>query len=131
MLKRCDCCKTFRDNFLRKSVSRLLKSQQDQHLTDRCNVQSHTNYRYLTTPEKVQRMHNMHESIRISKRKISALQGRLDRLIEVNGVNVDESTHNGLLSILNNHQQNSTGCADTFSSIFWRQQLKAASVKGR
>ena len=127
--KRCDYCRAFRDNFLRKSLSRLLKSQQQGQLAARCDVYSHTNYRYLTTPEKIQRMHNMHNSIRLSKRKISDLQGRLDRLIQVDGIKVDEATHNGLLSILMKHQQRPADTADSFSSIFWQQQLKAASVK--
>ena len=73
----------------------------------------------------------MHDSMRLSKRKISTLQGRLDRLIEVDGVKVDGTTHEGLLSILRGHQQTAAASADTFSSIFWQQQLKATSVKGR
>ena len=127
--KRCELCRTFRDNFLRKRLGRLLNQQEGQ-LETRCDIYSHTNYRYLTTPEKVQRMHNMHKYVRLSKRRISDLQEQLDRLIQLNGVKVDQLTHKGLLSILKTHQQKMTDSGETFSSIFWQQQLKAASVEG-
>lgn len=76
-------------------------------------------------------MHNMHNSVRLSQRKIADLQGQLARLIQVDGVKVDEATHKGLLSILMNHQQNSTDPATTFSYVFWQQQLKASSVNDK
>ena len=68
----------------------------------------------------------MQSVVESSKRKISSLQARLDRLIELDGVKVDQLTHSGLVAILKNNQENAP---DTFSSIFWQQQLKAASVK--
>ena len=73
----------------------------------------------------------MHNSVRLSQQKIADLQGQLARLIQVDGVKVDEATHKGLLSILMNHQQNSTDSATTFSSVFWQQQLKASSVNDK
>ena len=75
----------------------------------------------------------MQDSIRLSKRKICDLQKHLDRLIQVNGVKVDEATHKGLASILMNHQhqQKQQNSPDSFTSIFWQQQLKAASLKNQ
>ena len=67
----------------------------------------------------------MHNSVRLSQRKLSDLQGCLVRLIQVDGVKVDEATHKGLLSIMMNYQQNSADFATTFPSVFWQQQLKA------
>ena len=124
--KRCTCCKSHRDNVLHSSLSRLLK-QGDKQQQARCSIDSHVNYRYLTTPEKVDRMHRLHNAVRVSKRKISDLQGQLDKAIKIDGVRLDECTSNGLLSVLNNHQQTS----ETFSTIFWQQQLKAASIKDK
>ena len=71
----------------------------------------------------------MHNIVWLSKRKISDLQGQLNRLIQLDGVKVDQLTHKDLLSILKNHQQKTTDSGETFSSIFWQQQLKAASVE--
>ena len=129
--KRCTYCKNYRDSVLRSILSRLLK-QQDEQQVDRCSISSSVNYRYLSTPEKIERMHNLHNALRLSKCKISNLQGRLDRIIQTDGVKLDEPTSNGLLSILQNHQRQQTrSLNDTFTGIFWQQQLKAASLKNK
>ena len=128
--KRCTYCKNHRDKVLRSGLNRLLKQQQEGQNDNRIEISSHTNYRYLNTPEKIQRMHSLRNAVRLSRRKIRDLQYRLDRLIEVNGVKLDEQTHDGLLSIMKRSQNKSTS-NETFSDIFWQQQLKAASVKGK
>ena len=127
--KRCSYCKSHRDKVLRSGLSRLLKQQQEGQ-ENRSEISSHTNYRYLTTPEKIQRMYSLRNAVRLSKRKISDLQCRLDRLIKVDGIKLDDRTHDGLLSIMKRNQNISTS-SETFSDIFWQQQLKAASVKGK
>ena len=60
--KQCDYCRTFRDNFLRKHLGRLL-NQQESQFEVRCDIHSHANYRYLTTLEKIQRMNNIHNFV--------------------------------------------------------------------
>lgn len=126
--KRCINCKSYRDNVLRTSLSRYLKKQADPLSTSsRSDIDSHTNYRFLNTPEKIERMHKLHTALRLSKRKISELQGKLDRIIQVDGVRLDDSTSEGLLSILRD-QRISSSSSETFSGIFWQQQLKAASL---
>ena len=109
-----------------KFYCRLLKQGEIQQEA-RCTADSHVNYRYLTTPEKVERMHKLHSAVRVSKHKISDLQEWLDRAIRKDGVRLNECTSNELVSILNKHNQNPA--SETFSSIFWQQQLKAASTK--
>ena len=126
--KRCSHCKSYRVNVLHSGLSRLLKLGDTQQKA-RCTADSHVNYRYLSTPEKVERMHKLHSAVRVSKRKISDLQERLDRAIQKDGVRLDECTSNGLVSILNKHDQNPS--SETFSSIFWQQQLIAASTKDK
>ena len=69
-------------------------------------------------------MHSLRNAVRLSRRKIRDLQYRLDRLIEVNGVKLDEQTHDG-------YNEKKPTSNETFSGIFWQQQLKAASVKGK
>ena len=127
---RCEQFRAFRDNYLRRSLNRLLKSQEEGTVEARCDIHSHTTFKNLTTPQKAKRYKNVCDSYRQSQRKVNDLEKRLQRLIQVDGVNVDEATHNGLLSILENHQENPTD-ADSFESIFWQQQLKAASLKDK
>ena len=58
---KCQTCKTYRDNVLRSGLSRLLKQKEDEERSSKvCAVDSHVNYRYLTTPEKFLRMRNLH-----------------------------------------------------------------------
>ena len=85
LTKRCTYCKDHRDKVLHSGLSRLLKQQEGQQ-ENRSEISSHTNYRYLNTPEKIQRMHSLHNAIRLSRHKISNLQCRLDRLIKVDGI---------------------------------------------
>jgi len=70
------------------------------------------------------------DSYQQSQRKVHNLEKQQQRLIQIDGVNVDEATHTGLLSILENFQEESKD-SDTFESIFWQQQLKAASLKDK
>ena len=116
--KRCSHCKNYRVNVLHSGLGRLLKQGETQQ-ESRCTADSHVNYHYLITPEKVERMHKLHSAVRVSKRKISGLQEQLDRAIQ----------KDGLVSILNKHNRNLA--SETFSSIFWQQQLKAASTKDK
>ena len=124
-LYRCNYCQTFRENYLHKYLYRL-QNQDNDKVKARCDVSSHATYKSLTTAEMKQRMHNMQSVVESSKQKILNLQAKLDRLIQLDGVKVDQLTHNGLVAILKNNKENTP---ETFSSIFWQQQLKAASVK--
>ena len=126
--KRYSHCRSYRIKVLHSGLGRLLKQGEIQQEA-RCTIDSHVNYRYINTPEKVERMHKLHGAVRVSKRKISDLQKQLDRAIKKDGVRLDECTSNGLMSILKKHKQNSA--SETFSSIFWQQQLKAASTKDK
>ena len=127
---RCVHCKSFRDNVLRSSLSRYLKQHDLPGISrSKSDIDSHVNYRFLSTLEKIERMHKLHDALWLSKRKINELQGRLDRIIQVDGVRLDDSATKGLLSVLKDHQsKSSSSSGEMFSSIFWQQQLKAASL---
>ena len=56
--KRCNHCKAYRVNVLHSGLSRLLKLGETQQRA-RCTADSHVNYRYLSTPEKVEKMHRL------------------------------------------------------------------------
>ena len=65
--KRCTYCNSHHDKVLRSGLSRLLKQQQEGQ-ENRSEISSHTNYRYLTIPEKIQRMYSLRNAVRLSKR---------------------------------------------------------------
>ena len=126
---RCTHCRNFRDNILRSGLSRLLR-QTEGDKQRKCYVDSHTTYKNLSTSEKHLRMRNVHSAYRVSKHKVSELQSKLDKMIEKDSVDVDSTTHRGLLTIANAQPNTKENSGESFSSIFWEQQLKAASVKG-
>ena len=72
---------------LRSGLHRLLK--QDQQKTKSCEPFSHTNYRYLSTPEKMERMKNLHEVVCCKERQIQSLCKKIDHAIQEEGVVLD------------------------------------------
>lgn len=127
---KCQACKTYRDNVLRSGLSRLLKQKEDEERSSKvCAVNSHVNYRYLTTPEKLLRMRNLHTMVRLHQKKINQLQSQLEKVIKSHGVSVDDGLNGDLMAVAQKHQPNTTADEETFSSIFWKQQVKASSVK--
>lgn len=123
---RCQYCKQYR-SVLRSGLNRLLK--QDQQRTQSCDPSSHTNYRYLSTPEKIERMKNLHEVVRSKERLIQTLRKKIDHVIQEEGIEVDEAMHNDLVTIMKKHGQSDDNLSDNFKDIFWQQQLRAASLK--
>ena len=123
---RCEVCKQYR-NVIRSSLNRLLK--QPQIRTESCEASSHTNYKRLTGPEKDQRMNNLHEVVRSKERQIQSLRKKVSDLIQEEGVKVDDGMHNDLLTIMKKHGPSNNDTSDKFRDIFWKQQLKAASLK--
>jgi len=55
------------------------------------------------------------------------IQKKLDKILMVNGIRVDDTINKDLLTIMN--RQPGMTEEEKFSSIFWEQQLKAATVK--
>ena len=89
-----------------------------------------TNYRYLTTPEKVERLHDMRKRQDCLEKQLARLKSRLQEVITHEGVQINESLHNDLQQIAreSESQVSTTAPADSFQRLFWEQQKKAASL---
>ena len=126
--KRCGSCDQYRQT-LNRMVYRYQHSEcKDPDKTDH---HSHTNYRYLTTPEKVQRMAALHSEATTSRRQISRLYARIDNLIEQRSVEVDEDLDKHLKDIT---EQCSSQIPElypegSFARSFWESQCKVLSLK--
>lgn len=69
---RCGSCSSYR-----KVLSAMLcRVDNQQHDPDRCNPSSTTNYRYLKSPEKIERMKRLHAKLRISQQRARRLEKR-------------------------------------------------------
>ena len=70
-------------------------------------------------------LQNLSRVVRTKERKIQELRTKLLKTTNSFGVRVNEGVHKDLVSIMKQHPTN----AENFESIFWNQQLKAATLK--
>ena len=63
------------------------------------------NYRYLDTPQKLQRMKSMYATIVKQKGQIKLLEDKLSQQFHANCVAVDSELNNGLAKLLNVYEK--------------------------
>lgn len=75
-------------------------------------------------------MKNLSKLVRVKDKQVVDLKKKLDTIVEANTIRVDDAMHHDLLRIMNsNNVHMSDDCNESFSSIFWKQQLKAAQLR--
>ena len=57
----------------RRTLNVLAKQQQQANLEERSHSQSHTNYRYLSSPDKVERLRKLHQLYRKTSKQLNQL----------------------------------------------------------
>lgn len=128
----CHICKSYKKSYLYSKL-RSIKTCSDLQVKAACEVDSHVNYRYLDTPQKLKRLRNMHEVIVKQKSQIKSLQGKLERQFQSNAINVDDEMNDGLVKLLKMYEKEATmdKSDDSFLKIFWMQQLKILTLKSK
>ena len=108
-------------------LHRHLKSSE----TDSSHPESHTNYRFLGTPEKHERLQRLRQKARVLELHCKRTKERLERAIEERGTQVDADLHGDLSNIMieNSPTVTETYPPDSFAHIFWEQQHKASLMK--
>ena len=94
---------------------------------DRTDISSHTNYRFLNSPEKVQRLKSLHAAYCAEHQKVARLSQQLDKLMEKRGVEVDEEIHDYLLKAIestNISQKDTSQFAKMFAKGKEGEQMK-------
>ena len=71
-------------------------------------------------------MRNLAQVVHAKDKVIADLRKKVNSIMKAESMMVYSSTHSDLLAIMN--AQKDTGTEDTFSSVFWQQQLKAAKL---
>ena len=125
-LTRCPKCSTHR-----KLLHALLSRQQKGFSTDKTAPDSHVNYRFLTTPEKVDRLQRLHSAHRKTKLQLDRVKAKLAQAIEEKGVVTDDATHEDLHTIMKENTVDVTKSfpENSFERLFWEQQQKALQLK--
>lgn len=98
---------------------------------DLSDTSSHSNERYLNTPEKKAKMCKLKERARTAEKQVEKLKEKIQQLTQQQGDEVDTNLNADLLGILNeNYEQIKQAYPEgSFPRLFWEEQLKAASVK--
>ena len=124
--KRCSQCESHR------KVLHILFNRQEKRGEDgRTAHDSHANYRYLNTPEKVLRLREMRSVQRSTQSQLDRLRAQLDKVIQKKGVQVHDELHADLQQIMAESEEEiaTLPSENAFQKIFFEQQKKAASLK--
>lgn len=124
---KCTSCKDYRPN-LRAMYSSWSKRRSIEELSD---TSSHSNERYLNTPEKKAKMSKLRARSRDAEKQLKALQEKVKVMVENESGHVDPNFSSDLLRILHDNSEKIEKAfpEGSFANLFWKEQLKAASVK--
>lgn len=89
------------------------------------------NVRYMTTPEKKEKISKTKRHVSVAEREVAKLQKQIETLTQECGETVDGELQEDLLSIMYNNNKNIREAypEGSFRRLFWDQQLLAASAK--
>ena len=88
---RCERCTTYRKTLV-KATSRKADTEAPAH--------SHTNHRYLNSPQKVARIKELQHNNRVSRKRIDRLSKRIEELTARSGVCLDDDMNGDLKEIM-------------------------------
>ena len=95
--------------------------------SDPCKTSSHVNYRYLSTEQKDKRLRHLHTELKSSRKSVKLLEAKVKQMMKSESVPLDESTCADVKGIL--EVQHFSDDDNSFKAIFWREQMKALSMK--
>ena len=124
---KCEACKEYR------STLRSMCHRHAQGSTSSSAVSSHTNYRYLKTPERKERISKLKAELDHSKREIDRLKAKIKSLQEDGGVCIDDKLEQDLQTIMEEKTDEIREMypPGSFLRLFWDQQLMAVQTKER
>ena len=108
----CSACTKYR-NTLRALVCKLSKARAHPH--------PKMNVRFLQTPQRSARLRSLKAAIRNKNQQLKRMRSRLEKIMEDDGVVVDDELSKGLESVIDDHDADSM--KDEFKSIFFQQQV--------
>ncbi len=120
-------CRKYRSNL--HAMSRHLTCISTEPQTyENTTPSSHTNYRYLSTPEKHTRMKNLHHENRLLSMRLERLKLKMVDTIERKGVELDQNLTNDFQKIMDEEEQKALKDVKpgSFQELFWKQQKEAA-----
>ena len=125
---RCNQCTTHR-----RSLGIMASRHSLQRSTERSALSSHTNFRYLSTPEKVERLRQLHRCNRSAQKKQHRLKANVAEMISRKNIQLDVETTSDLCTIMKQKEECISRMypEDSFQRVFWQQQKEALSKDKR
>ena len=126
---RCHQCSQFRETYLRCALRRC--NEKDNNSI--CSPSSHTNYRFLDCAQLTERMKNMHSLLNKKSREHARLQEAVSQSIEKESLPLSNEDSADVRAMMERHSAKvlSECDEDTFQHIFWKQQLRAMTLKNK
>lgn len=122
-------CVSYRDNL--RAMYYRLHSAPAVSPSVHASTSSHTNIRYLNTPQKAKRYKHLKARCDAAEKKIKRLKNNIDKLIASSSVTVDQGLHQDLSKIA---KENDSKIVEefpenSFQRLFWKQQLQTLKAK--
>lgn len=98
------------------------------------STSAYTNHRYLTTPEKVDRLRNFHKKNRsLIQRRVQDLEKKAREVLKTDGICIDDELSKDLKEVMNDGTAtiSSDFPDNSFRSIFWKHQLESLNKEGK
>ena len=94
---------------------------------------SHTNYKYLPKPKKIDHLRQLHQCNRSVQKKLCRLKARVAEMISTTNVQLDVETTSDLCAIMELEEKSilKKYPEDSFQRVFWQQQKEASSKDKR
>lgn len=126
---KCQGCTTYRSNL--RAIHARHQKETGECRQRRVEADSHTNYRYLSSPEKNARLANLHTKTKGLCRQVNHLQNRIEQLTQLNGVDLDGTVDEDMRRIMNENDEAVTNSypPESFQGLFWRQQRECMLLK--
>ena len=126
---KCEACKNYRSALrsLHSQWVRQLKAGTEKHTA----VSSHTNYRYLRTPQRKERMSKLKAEIKSKRNEVERLKIRLKEVTEKKGICIEKELEGDLQTIMleKTEEIQQKYAENSFHRLFWDQQLEALKVR--
>ena len=123
---KCSSCKNYR-SCLRGMYSRWSKRSS----SDVSDSSSHTNNRYLRSPEKLVKIANLKSRAYAAEQDIDRLKDKIRQAAEKEGEILDKDLNSDLLDVMhdNSAQIKEAYPEGSFRRLYWEEQMKLATVK--
>lgn len=119
--KCCEECTKYRNNSLLRQLQRLKKCQDK----EQCSINSHTNYRFLSSEQKDERLRKLHTELRNKVRQLNNLKEHIKRMFESECIESNYSDDFCQLMKTYSPAVEKAYKKDSFQFLFWKQQFNA------